>query len=598
MPLMQRPVEKTMKKILFPIFGPLLALSLAFATPGHAGEIAVKADEFLSYHLLDIGDVLRVELAGGREVRIEVVDRGTDVYEDFGHKQWTLWAVLEVDGHPIRLLYSPFRMKAMYEPTVVNGVRMGLDGVKGLATATGVGGAGSEAEPSGDVRIWVQDATTPLMPNCHIWFTLPQDRDVPGWPRRDDYRIRQDRDIHPNGGNLDSTYHNELNPDEPTYKTGWLGAWPYDGPAFHNGLDIQLEVGTDLYSVIDSCTQGSMESSWHGIAYTHYRANGDRWSFTNLHCSNSAADQGATLTSGDKSAISGTYRAGIAHAHTYIRYRPSGERSIRVNSWPVIWQGIENRKAQDGFIRARIDPVPPANPGEEVVFDGSASTPEKGWGKLTYKWFFDDGTTSAEPVARKTFDQPGMHQALLLVDDGRLEDIAEVYFTVGGSDSSQCPQITREIIATSSSSPFPMLPEVGTEVSYQVSALSPDGNTLQYNWDFGDGTAAGQSVKHTVSSAGRHIAVVTVTDVAVGLRCMDWYVLDTYEWPDNTPPERRLGDANSDGELNISDLLAVLWAIRAPAPSAACDVDRDGDVDILDVLKTLLLIKRSLVLAT
>jgi hypothetical protein len=90
-----------------------------------------------------------------RMVRVVVEDAGTDVYSDFTYRQWTIWATVSVDGHPLRLLYSPFRMKALYEPVVVNGIRIGLDGVRDLADATGL----PEDEwgivrPSKDVRLW------------------------------------------------------------------------------------------------------------------------------------------------------------------------------------------------------------------------------------------------------------------------------------------------------------------------------------------------------------------------------------------------------------------------------------------------------------
>jgi len=167
------------------------------------------------------GDILNFTLSGGRTNVVKIVDAGIDVYYDFGEKQWTLWADIKVDGHPLRLVYSPHRMKALYEPKVVNGMRIALDGVQGLPSATGEAGSNSTTNPSKDVRIWVNDAGMPVMPGVHIWVDLYQDRagqqpDSYGgpheFPKNSDYRMRQDRDVHPTSYLLDVTD-----------KTGYLG---------------------------------------------------------------------------------------------------------------------------------------------------------------------------------------------------------------------------------------------------------------------------------------------------------------------------------------------------------------------------------------
>jgi len=56
-------------------------------------------------------------------------------------------------------------------------------------------------------------------------------------------------------------------------------------------------------------------------------------------------------------------------------------------------------------------------------------------------------------------------------------------------------------------------PRVGEPQRFTAAATDPDGNTLTYRWDFGDGsTGAGAMVEHAYRSAGTYTAVVTVSD--------------------------------------------------------------------------------------
>ena len=64
-----------------------------------------------------------------------------------------------------------------------------------------------------------------------------------------------------------------------------------------------------------------------------------------------------------------------------------------------------------------------------------------------------------------------------------------------------------EATATPRSGPVPV------SVEFAATAIDPDGDELTYAWDFGDGgTATGQTVSHTYTTAGNHIAEVTVSD--------------------------------------------------------------------------------------
>jgi PKD repeat protein len=52
-----------------------------------------------------------------------------------------------------------------------------------------------------------------------------------------------------------------------------------------------------------------------------------------------------------------------------------------------------------------------------------------------------------------------------------------------------------------------------TSVAFDATGADPDGDTLTYAWDFGDGTgASGASVTHVYAATGAYTATVTVTD--------------------------------------------------------------------------------------
>ena len=71
---------------------------------------------------------------------------------------------------------------------------------------------------------------------------------------------------------------------------------------------------------------------------------------------------------------------------------------------------------------------------------------------------------------------------------------------------NQPPVISQATVSSASA-------DVGTSLQFTGTATDPDGDTLTYSWDFGDGTTgSGATVAHAYTTPGQYIALLTVTD--------------------------------------------------------------------------------------
>jgi PKD repeat protein len=123
---------------------------------------------------------------------------------------------------------------------------------------------------------------------------------------------------------------------------------------------------------------------------------------------------------------------------------------------------------------------------------------------LTYRWDFGDGTSGSGPIVSHSYVQAGSYTARLTVTDkdgARGSDTARVEVTA----TNQPPKAVIE---------GPAGGLVGETLTFSGSGSSDgDGTIVRYDWDFGDGTTAGQvKVSHSYSRAGRYQVTLTVTD--------------------------------------------------------------------------------------
>lgn len=144
--------------------------------------------------------------------------------------------------------------------------------------------------------------------------------------------------------------------------------------------------------------------------------------------------------------------------------------------------------------------------GVPIQFNGGATTSICGLDSLALRWDFSDGGVAFGTAPFHTFADNGVYSGLLTATDPTgLSNAVAFSVTVG----NQNPAVNAGPDTTA---------DWGRLVAFNGQATDPgagDQSTLQYSWDFGDGTPSatgGPSVVHAYAAPGSYIATLTVTD--------------------------------------------------------------------------------------
>lgn len=144
---------------------------------------------------------------------------------------------------------------------------------------------------------------------------------------------------------------------------------------------------------------------------------------------------------------------------------------------------------------------------QEVNFDAGSTTDDTP-GQLTYNWDFGDGSSAEGQLATKVFTKGGEYQVRLFVNDNSV--------TSCSTDSAvKTIKINTPPIADAGKDVDLCLPyNQDYKISFDGSgSVDPDGDTLTYKWDFGDGTGdTGARVTHVYQSRGEYTATLFVED--------------------------------------------------------------------------------------
>ncbi|MCB0209578.1 MAG: PKD domain-containing protein [Anaerolineae bacterium] len=148
--------------------------------------------------------------------------------------------------------------------------------------------------------------------------------------------------------------------------------------------------------------------------------------------------------------------------------------------------------------------------GQEVIFDGSASTSKNQI--VSWAWDFGDGSGANGPRVPHVFTRPAnkgdvvaYNVRLTVTDQNGLENTATHLITLLDPPPSTDPP--KAAISGPSST------EVGQAITFDGSGSQSSNPIASYNWDFGDGnTATGAQVNHTYTASGDFTVVLAVTD--------------------------------------------------------------------------------------
>ena len=147
----------------------------------------------------------------------------------------------------------------------------------------------------------------------------------------------------------------------------------------------------------------------------------------------------------------------------------------------------------------------------EVTFSAAATDPDGD--AVTYSWNFgDDETAAGASEQTHTFTKAGTYTAMVTVDDAR-GGVAEAEQHIVVTDAptnpapdNRAPEVSLSANQTEGAAPL--------TVSFKADASDPEGDTLSYAWDFGNGKKADGNTSRTVTytEPGSYTAVVTVGD--------------------------------------------------------------------------------------
>ena len=204
----------------------------------------------------------------------------------------------------------------------------------------------------------------------------------------------------------------------------------------------------------------------------------------------------------------GSSASGMTPTYTYPA---AGTYTVRL----VVSDGQSS--SEEGVTSATIS-APPMNvaptadpggpyvgePGQPVEFNGSASS-DPNDDTLTYAWDFGDGAMGSGAALVHTYAAAGTYTVTLTVDDGQVTDTATTTATI------ETPPANRAPIANAGG---PYSGISGETVSFDAAgSRDPDGDSLSFSWDFGDGTMGdGISPDHAYAAAGTYEVALTVSD--------------------------------------------------------------------------------------
>ena len=143
-------------------------------------------------------------------------------------------------------------------------------------------------------------------------------------------------------------------------------------------------------------------------------------------------------------------------------------------------------------------------PGQPIEFSGAASSDPNN-DELVYSWDFGDGAMGSGVSLTHAFAADGTYTIALTVSDGQATNTASTTATISTAPANRAP---------TADAGGPYAGDMGATISFSAATSSdPDNDTLNYRWDFGDGTTAtGVAPGHAYNEAGNYRVTLIVND--------------------------------------------------------------------------------------
>jgi FOG: PKD repeat len=170
----------------------------------------------------------------------------------------------------------------------------------------------------------------------------------------------------------------------------------------------------------------------------------------------------------------------------------SAEKTIKVNSAPAAEAGRDITMCLKSL-----------DEDYTVNLDGSSSRDPDG-DSLSYSWNLGDGSTARGERVSHAYRTSGIYKVTLMVDDGS-------GLACSGDSDSLTVNLNKSPVAEAGPDKSTCL---GQSVSFDGTASKTEpGESLTYNWDFGDGvTSSGSTVSLAYDKGGKYKVMLTVDD--------------------------------------------------------------------------------------
>lgn len=185
-----------------------------------------------------------------------------------------------------------------------------------------------------------------------------------------------------------------------------------------------------------------------------------------------------------------------------VTYPTSGTRTIRLT---VTDSGGGTASAEKSVTVTAPNALPAASftastAGATVGVDGTGSSDPDGT-VVGYAWDFGDGAQATGATATHTYAATGSYTVTLVVTDDR-----------GGTASAT--RSVQAVVPNRAPTALMVSTTNGLTASFDASGSSdPDGDTLAYAWDFGDGqTSSLVAPAHAYDAAGTYLVTLVVSD--------------------------------------------------------------------------------------